>query len=107
MKAVLKNYRQSPRKVRLIADVVRGKGVNKAISALEFINKRASQPFTKLIRSAEANAIQQGKDSSKLFIKSVSVDKGTILKRFTARARGSASRINKRNSHIFLELGEK
>lgn len=107
MKAILKNYRQSPRKVRLIADVIRGKKVNAALAALKFVDKRASGPFAKVVESAVANAVQAGKQVDKLYIKAVAVDKGTVLKRFTPRARGSASRINKRNSHISVELGEK
>ncbi len=107
MKAILKNYRQSPRKVRLIADVVRGKKVTEAIATLKFVDKRASGPFSKLIESALANAVQAGKDPARLVIKKVSVDKGVTIKRFMPRARGSASRINKRNSNISVELGEK
>lgn len=107
MKAILKNYRQSPRKVRLIADVVRGKKVVEALNALQLIEKRAADPFAKVIRSAVANATGAGKDVSKLIVKKVSVDKGVTLKRFMPRARGSASRINKRSSHITVELGEK
>jgi large subunit ribosomal protein L22 len=107
MKAILKNYRQSPRKVRLIADLVRGKSTTDALTTLKFVDKRASGPFAKLIQSAVANAKDQGKDVEKLFIRSVQVNKGTILKRSKPRARGSASRINKRNSHISVELGEK
>ena len=107
MKAILKNYRQSPRKVRLLADVVRGKKVNEALAALKFVDKRAAGPFSKVIESALANAVQTGKQAETLFIKKVAVDKGTVLKRFRPRARGSASRINKRNSHISVELGEK
>ncbi len=107
MKAILKNYRQSPRKVRLIADVVRGKKVTEAIATLKFVDKRASGPFAKLIESALANAVQAGKQPANLFIKKVSVDKGMTIKRFMPRARGSASRINKRNSNISVELGEK
>lgn len=107
MKAFLKNYRQSPRKVRLIADLVRGKKVSDALATLKFVDKRASGPFAKVIESAVANAKDQGKNIENLFIKSVAVDKGTVLKRFMPRARGSASRINKRNSHISVELGEK
>ncbi len=107
MKAFLKNYRQSPRKVRLLADLVRGKNMTQALETLKFVNKRASDPFMKLIRSAEANAKSQGIDTKSLVIKKVTVDKGTVAKRFTPRARGSASRINKRNSHITVELGTK
>jgi large subunit ribosomal protein L22 len=107
MKAILKNYRQSPRKVRLIADLVRGKKANDALTNLQFVDKRASGPFAKVIKSALANAKDQGKNVDQLFIKSVQVNKAPTLKRFIPRARGSASRINKRNSHISVELGEK
>ncbi len=107
MKAILKNYRQSPRKVRLIADVVRGKKVTEAINLLKFVDKRAAVPFAKVVESAVANAVVAGKDPARLIIKKVAVDKGTVLKRFMPRARGSASRINKRSSHISVELGEK
>ena len=107
MKAILKNYRQSPRKVRLVADVIRGKKVQEAIATLRFVDKRASGPFSKVVESALANAVQAGKDPARLFVKKVSVDKAATIKRFMPRARGSASRINKRNSHISVELGEK
>jgi large subunit ribosomal protein L22 len=107
MKAILKDYRQSPRKVRLLADLVRGKKVADALATLRFVDKRAAGPFAKVIASAVANAKQTGADESKLFIKAVAVDKGTVLKRSMPRARGSASRINKRNSHISVELGVK
>lgn len=107
MKAVLKNYHQSPRKVRLLADLVRGKRVKEALTTLTFVQKRASEPFVKVIKSAVANAAAQGKKEDALFIKAVAVDKGIVFKRFMPRARGSASRINKRCSHITVELGEK
>lgn len=107
MKAFLKNYRQSPRKVRLIADLVRGKSVTNALETLKFVNKRASEPFAKLIRSAQANAKSQGVDLSSLVVKTITVDKGTVLKRFMPRARGTAARINKRSSHLNVELGTK
>lgn len=107
MKAELRNYRQSPRKVRLIADLVRGKNVKQALATLTFVNKRAAEPFAKLIRSAEANAVSQGMNKDTLVIKSVAVNKGTVLRRFMPRARGSASPINRRNSHITLELSQK
>ena len=107
MKAFLKNYRQSPRKVRLLADLVRGKSTTNALASLQFMDKRAAGPFAKVIESAIANAKHQGKSEDKLFIKTVSVDKGVTYKRSMPRARGSASRINKRNSHISVELGEK
>lgn len=107
MKAVLKNYRQSPRKVRLIADLVRGKKVSDALATLQFVDKRASGPFAKVIESARANALQKGANADKLFIKTVTVDQAPTIKRFRARARGSAARINKRSSHVAVELGVK
>ena len=107
MKAILKNYRQSPRKVRLLADLVRGKSAADALTTLRFVDKRAAGPFTKVIESAIANAKQHGADTEKLYVKSVQVNKAATLKRFMPRARGSASRINKRNSHISVELGQK
>ena len=107
MKAFLKNYRQSPRKVRLIADLVRGKKASDALTTLQFVDKRASGPFAKVIESAVANAKDQGKNVDKLYIKTVTVDKAPTMRRMRPRARGSASRINKRNSHIRVELAEK
>jgi large subunit ribosomal protein L22 len=107
MKAVLKNYRQSPRKVRLVADMVRGKGVEEALATLTFVNKRSAGPLAKLIRSAIASARSKGLDVSTLIIKKITVDEGTVYRRFMPRARGSASPINRRNSHINIELAEK
>jgi large subunit ribosomal protein L22 len=86
---------------------VRGKKASEALTSLQFVDKRASGPFSKVIESAVANAKDQGKDIEKLFIKTVQVNKAATLKRSMPRARGSASRINKRNSHISVELGEK
>ena len=107
MKAFLKNYRQSPRKVRLLADLVRGKQVMKALSALSFANKRAAGPFAKVLNSALANAKAQGKDVEALYVARAAVDTGVTTKRFMPRARGSASTIHKRSSHITIELAEK
>ena len=108
MKAFLKNYRQSPRKVRLIANLVRGKKVDDALVSLSFVDKRAADPVKKLIQSAVSNAKSGGtSDSKDLIIKSIQVDKGFIFKRFRARARGRAAAIRKRTSHVFVELGEK
>jgi len=107
MKAFLKNYRQSPRKVRLLADLVRGKKVTDALTTLQFVDKRAAGPFSKLIESAVANAVSAGKSTDKLVVKTVTVDQAPTMRRMRPRARGSASRINKRNSHIRVELAEK
>ena len=108
MKASLKNYRQSPRKVRLVADLVRGKNVSQALTELTFLPKRASEVMKKLITSATANAEHNFKVSAdNLFIKEITVDKGITLKRYRPRARGVAKRINKRTSNISLTLGVK
>ncbi len=107
MKAFVKNYRQSPRKVRLLADLVRGKQATKAMALLQFADKRASTAFMKILRSAVGNARAQGKDEATLFIKKVTVDKGETLKRSMPRARGSASPIKRHSSHIAIELGVK
>ncbi len=107
MKAFLKNYRQSPRKVRLVTDLIKGKRVADAFLHLSSLPKRASGPITKLLSSAVANAKNAGVSTDNLFITSVTVNEGIVLKRSMPRARGSASRINKRTSHIMLSLGEK
>lgn len=107
MKAVLKNYRQSPRKVRLLADLVRGKSAEKALAVLAFANKRAAGPFEKVLRAAIANAKVKGKDASSLYVAHVAVDKGLTLSRFMPRARGSASPINRRSSHVSITLAER
>ncbi len=107
MKASVSNYRQSPRKVRLLADLVRGKRATKAVTLLSFADKRASGPFLKLLRSAIANAKAEGKQEEALVVSKVTVDKGTTIKRFMPRARGSASPIKKHSSHIAIELSEK
>lgn len=108
MKAYLKNYRQSPRKVRLIADFVKGKNTEDAINDLMVLPKRASLPIKKLIQSAVANAKKNsGKTADNLFIKELSVDKGVTMKRFMPRAMGSASRINKRSSNVSIILEER
>ena len=107
MKATLKNYRQSPRKVALAASLVRGKTVSQALVQLKFAVKRASSPMIKLIESAVSNARNSGvSNPESLIIKEIRVDKGVTLKRMMPRARGSAARILKRSSHVLLVLGE-
>ncbi len=108
MKAFLKNYRQSPRKVRLVADLIKGKRVSEAFVQLQSLPKRAAGPVEKLLASAVANAKTSGIiNESNLFVDNVTVNKGIVLKRSMPRARGSASRINKRTSHVVLTLTEK
>ena len=102
--ASLYDYRQSPRKVRLVANLVKGKSVHDALVSLTFLDKRASLPIKKLIESAFANAKQMGSDVDALIVSNIVVDKGVVLKRMMPRARGSAARIKKRSSHIVLTL---
>ena len=106
MKAQLHNYRQSPRKVRLVADLIKGKTVTVALEQLSFLPKRAADPLGKLLRSAVANTANRGTvlAGDQLTVRDVRVDAGTTLKRQMPRARGSASRINKRTSKIIIEL---
>lgn len=108
MKAKLSNFRQSPRKVRLLADLVRGKNVNEALDALDFAAKKSADPIAKLIRSAVANAKNSAEAKSEdLYVKTITVDKGIVFKRFMPRAHGRATPIRRRNSHIEVELGAK
>jgi len=108
MKAILSNYRQSPRKVRLVADVVKNKTVASAMDALMFVDKRASDPIRKLIASALSNAknLSAG-DAESLIIKEIRVDAGTTMKRSMPRARGSAFPIKKRTCSISIVLAPK
>lgn len=107
MKAILRNYRQSPRKVALAAALVRGKTAGVALIQLKFATKRASAPLIKLIESALSNARNQGVANPEgLTIQEFRVDKGVTLKRMMPRARGSGARILKRSSHVILTLGE-
>lgn len=102
--AKLKNYRQSPRKVRLVADLVRGKSVEHALALLSTLPKRASEPMAKVIRSAVSNARTKGVDTNNLIISHVDVGQGVVFKRFMPRARGRASAIRKKTSHITLAV---
>ncbi len=107
MKAFLKNYRQSPRKVRLVASLLKGKDVAAAVAELDFLAKRAGTPIKKLLLSAIANAKQMGIEQENLFIKELRVDKGIVMKRMMPAAMGTGHRINKRTSHVNILLAEK
>jgi len=107
MKAFLKNYRQSPRKVRLVAGLIKGKDVSKALVELNFLAKRGAEPIQKLLLSAISNAKNMGIEKENLFIKEIRVDKGIVMKRMMPAAMGTGHRINKRTSHVTLVLAEK
>ncbi len=106
--ATLSNHRQSPRKVRLVADLIRGKSVTAAENQLHFLPKAAASPISKLLASALANAKSADATATadSLYVSSIRVDKGVTMKRSMPRARGSASRINKRSSHIVVTLDQ-
>ncbi len=104
MRALLKNYRQAPRKVRLVVDAIRGKNIDRALLILSHMDKRAALPIQKLVKAAVRNAKEQGVEKEGLTIKRISVDKGHVFKKFMPRARGRATPIRKRTSHITLEL---
>lgn len=103
-KAELNNYRQSPRKVRLVADAVRGKKVAEAKNILNFTTKKATGPLHKLLDSAVANAKNAGLSNDKLFVKAISVNEGKILHRRRPAAHGAAHPIKKRTSKIKIVL---
>lgn len=105
MKALLTNYHQSPRKVRLVADLIRGKSVAQAKAALAFLPKKSSPAVEKLLDSAVANARQMGASAETLFVKTISVNKGLAMRRFMPKARGRANRYQRTMSIIALELG--
>jgi len=108
MKAILKNYRQSPRKVRLITTLISGKPYTEAIAQLDALPKRGAAPIKKLLVSAASNAKHNGgADEKNLMVKSARVDKAIILRRWMPRMGGRAARILKRSSTIVIELGTK
>ena len=104
MKAILNNYRQSPRKVRLVADLIKGKTVPAALNVLMVTTKRASDPMVKLLNSALANAKNKGISTEGLYVKECTVNQGLTMKRFMPGARGTGFPILKKTSHVKLVL---
>jgi large subunit ribosomal protein L22 len=103
--AKLNQVRIAPRKLRIIADLVRGKDVSTAINTLRFMHKSGAREMFKLIVSAVANAEDQGEaDVDNLIISRVTVDQGATLKRWRPRAQGRGTRIQKKTSHVTLEV---
>jgi large subunit ribosomal protein L22 len=105
-RAQLSTYRQSPRKVRLVADLIRGKRVEDALITLEYTTKRASNPLGKLLSSAIANAKNLSLPVENLVVKEIRVDGGKILYRRLPKSRGMASPLRKRTSHVTITLAE-
>ncbi len=112
-RAIQRHVRQSPRKMRLVVDTIRGKDVNEAYALLKFSKKRAAKQIEKVLRSAVANAEQDALrnndafDVDRLFVKSATVDGGATLWRYRAAALGRAAPIRKRTSHVEIHLAQK
>jgi large subunit ribosomal protein L22 len=105
--ASLNFLRLAPRKVRLVADTVRGLPVAAALAMLKYRPQAAAKPLAKLLRSAVANAENKGGkvDVDALVIKTLTVDQGPKMRRFMPRAMGRAYRVEKKTSHVYVELG--
>ena len=108
-RARLRYIRISPRKARLVADLVRRLQVEQAINTLRFVQKRGARIIMKLLKSAVANAEQnpQIKDIDRLYVREIYVDDGPTMKRFRTAPMGRAMRVRKRTSHITVILDEK
>ncbi|OEH86332.1 50S ribosomal protein L22 [Desulfuribacillus stibiiarsenatis] len=108
VKAVAKYVRIAPRKVRLVADLIRGKSIGEAIAILRLTPKAATVAVEKVVKSAVANAEHNNNlNVDELIVSEIRIDEGPTLKRFRPRAQGRASRINKRTSHISVKVSEK
>ena len=103
-RAILQSHNQTPRKVRLVADLVKGKKIPAALEMLQFLPRRAAEPIAKLIKSAAANAKEQGEDIESLKIQSITVESAGILKKYMPRAFGRASMIRRRKSRVKVTL---
>ena len=104
--AILKGVRISPQKARLVADLIRGKKVDNALDILNFSPKKGAEIIKRVVESAIANAENNnGADIDELRIKTIYIDKGAVLKRIRAKAKGSAGKILKPTSHITVIVG--
>lgn len=107
-RAFAKTQRIAPRKVRLVLNTIRGKSVQEAEAILSNLDKKSSEMVLKLIKSATANAeVNHGFDVNKLYVSQTYATEGPTLKRIRPRAKGSASAINKRTSHITVVVRER
>lgn len=111
--AMQRATRQSPYKMRLVVDQIRGQGVNQALSLLKFSKKKAALEITKVLESAVANAEQRARannesvDVDALYVKTATINEGPKLKRWMPAAQGRATPIFKRTSHVEIEVAEK
>ena len=103
--AILRGFRESPRKVRVVADMIRGRPVADARSILRMQRRKAAEMLTKVLGSAIANAAENDKaDADLLVVKAVAIDGGPVQKRWMARSMGRANRIIKRTSHVTVTV---
>ena len=104
-KAILRRFRQSPRKVRMVANMIRGQKVGDALSILRFQPRKAAKMLSTVLTSAIANATENEKaDADKLVVVKVNIDPGPVEKRWLARSMGRANRLNRRTSHVTIEV---
>ena len=102
-RATLRRFRESPRKVRMVADMIRGRSVDDALSILRLQQRKAAKMLSKVLGSAIANATENEKaDSDKLVVTKISIDGGPTQKRWMPRSMGRANRINSRTSHVTI-----
>ena len=105
-RSIVRGVRLSADKGRLVADLIRGKKVDQALNTLAFTQKKAADIIKKALESAIANAEHNdGADIDELRVKTIYVEQGTTLKRFTARAKGRGNRISKPTCHIYVTVG--
>ncbi len=103
--AILRRFRESPRKVRAVADMIRGRSVDDALSILRLQQRKAARMLTKVLDSAIANATENEKaDADKLFVTKVTVDGGPVQRRWMARSMGRANRLASRTSHVTVTV---
>lgn len=107
-RAVVKHARVSTRKAKLVIDLIRNKGIDEAYAILKYMPRNASEILYKLLKSAEANAVNNNElDRDSLYVSEIYAEQGPTMKRIQARARGQAVRIRKRTSHITVVLKER
>ena len=108
VRAIAKSVRMSPRKAKLVIDLIRGKKVGQAIAILNNVESTVKEPISKVLNSAIANAVNNNKlEADNLYIKEIYANPGTILKRMRPRAKGSGDRILKRTCHVTVVLAVK
>ena len=108
VRAIAKSVRMSPRKAKLVIDLIRGKKVGQAIAILHNVESTVKEPISKVLNSAIANAVNNNKlEADNLYIKEIYANPGQILKRMRPRAKGSGDRILKRTCHVTVVLAEK